>query len=646
MNLSPIISKTKKLLSSIIGKEEDLGALLEEARTLFHEGLVEEAIEVFKRILKQDPNSYVTRHELGQALLRIHRNEEAVLELEQAHKIEPLAWFSLHEMGRALSRLQENDRAEQVFRKTLEIEEHPGTHCELSQILLRKKNISEAKEHLEKALQLGGDQGYTYFHLAKYYRHTGALRAALSCAEKAAEMHPEVEGFVELANILTGDKATYELKERPSLPSVENYISNKNVVLNSIEMALPWRQSGYTVRSSYIFKAQKNLGLSPIVSTRPGFTRQFGDEFTEEPKQIEEVPHYALNVEGNHNYNNQPLNFYLQSYSQELRRVALKVKADVIHAASNFKNGLAARATADSLGLPMVYEARGIWEETQVAEGIIDRNSDKYAFFKALETECLENADAVVTLSNTLKDEFVSRGISKEKIYIVPNAIDPELFPVLERNQKLAKKLKINNAPVIGYISSFSGYEGIDTLIKAFGFVLRKSHPGAKLLLVGDGTQRNNLEKLVEDLNIKENVIFTGKVPHKDVLDYYSLIDLFVVPRNPERVCSIVTPLKPYEAMSTGRTVIVSDLPALREMVIDGETGAYFRSGDPESLANICTKLLSDEAKRKTLAENAATWVRENRTWESVSTNYIAAYNYARQENARKRANKLQSSGQ
>ena len=90
---------------------------------------------------------------------------------------------------------------------------------------------------------------------------------------------------------------------------------------------------------------------------------------------------------------------------------------------------------------------------------------------------------------------------------------------------------------------------------------------------------------------------------------------MFVVPRTANRVSRLVTPLKPYEAMALERAVVVSDLPALREIVTPGETGLTFRAEDAEDLAEVLGRLLDDPALRARLGRQAREWILAERTW-------------------------------
>ena len=97
------------------------------------------------------------------------------------------------------------------------------------------------------------------------------------------------------------------------------------------------------------------------------------------------------------------------------------------------------------------------------------------------------------------------------------------------------------------------------------------------------------------------DAIFTGRVPMAKVRDYHAVLDVFVVPRTPDRVCQLVTPLKPVEAMASGLPVVVSGVRALGEIVQDKVTGLLFPPLDAEALADALQLLLGNpELRRRT----------------------------------------------
>jgi glycosyltransferase involved in cell wall biosynthesis len=146
-----------------------------------------------------------------------------------------------------------------------------------------------------------------------------------------------------------------------------------------------------------------------------------------------------------------------------------------------------------------------------------------------------------------------------------------------------------------------------------------------RLLIVGDGPELDPLLRQASDLGL-DDAIFTGRVPHNEVLGYYSLIDIFVVPRKPVEVCHLVTPLKPFEALATGRTLVLSNVRALAAIAADSGAAALFEAGNPDALAATLTDLLGDEARRHRLAQIGAEWVRSHRTWSANGAAYLDVY--------------------
>src|SRR5699024_8979306 len=194
------------------------------------------------------------------------------------------------------------------------------------------------------------------------------------------------------------------------------------------------------------------------------------------------------------------------------------------------------------------------------------------------------------------------------------------------RDENLTDEIGLGNDAIpIGYISSMVEYEGIDTLIDAYTAVSKSTSRPLCLLLVGDGDHLEGLKKHAE-AGGAENIVFTGAVPHEDVLRYYGLIDIFVVPRKKTAVADLVTPLKPYEAFATGRAVILSDVDALQEIADQSGTAETFRAGSHRDLGRKLVDLVQNPEKRRDLGVRAARWVRSERTWDQNVTEYYRVY--------------------
>ena len=147
-----------------------------------------------------------------------------------------------------------------------------------------------------------------------------------------------------------------------------------------------------------------------------------------------------------------------------------------------------------------------------------------------------------------------------------------------------------------------------------------------KLLLVGDGDTMQLLRRTSQFLQLEEQVIFTGRVPHDEVERYYSLIDIAPLPRKGYRVCELVSPLKPFEAMGAGKVLVTSSVRALTEIVDDGVTGLVFEKDNATDLAEKLELVLLDSELRKKIGANANKWVRENHSWDVISKRVTNIY--------------------
>ena len=145
-------------------------------------------------------------------------------------------------------------------------------------------------------------------------------------------------------------------------------------------------------------------------------------------------------------------------------------------------------------------------------------------------------------------------------------------------------------------------------------------------LIVGDGPERLALAQLARRLGVADRVLLPGRVGHDDVPAYYALMDVFVVPRTDEPTTRLVTPLKPYEAMACGKPVVVSRVPALQEMVLEGRTGLSFVPEDAGDLADVIERLAADPEGRAALGGRAREWVAANRGWDANARRYVELY--------------------
>ena len=311
-------------------------------------------------------------------------------------------------------------------------------------------------------------------------------------------------------------------------------------------------------------------------------------------------------------------------FTSRIIEVAKEEDAELIHAHVPYRVGIPALRAARKLGIPFTYEMRGMWEESAVASGRWKSGGLAYRRFRRMETKVLRAAETVICISQTLRQEAISRGVEESKISVVPNAVDAE---VVRNESDLFNEMKdqLEDKLVVGYIGSLRELEGVDLTAKAVS-ILKEKGFDVNLFVLSSQSGQNELRAYCNELGIAEDSHIVGPVPHDQVAPFYDLIDVFVVSRPDTRVTRLVTPLKPFEAMRSGTAVVMADLPALAEIVEDGKTGCLYPAGDAQALAVKIRDLLGDESKRDRLGQNAKNWILEHRTWETVISKIIDKY--------------------
>lgn len=399
--------------------------------------------------------------------------------------------------------------------------------------------------------------------------------------------------------------------------------SQPGTILHIVGKSLPHTIAGYTIRTQSIVAAQRDAGLNPEVVSRIGF-----------PYYVDGVPESDVEVVDGISYHRiggpevpPRWDDRLDANVEALIPIVEKVKPAVLHAHSDFENALLALALRDLFAIPVVYEVRGFWEETWLSGSPERRpNADRYRGRHQREVACAASADRVVTLATTMERRLVGDGVARSNITVIPNAVDPERFPRIGRDPRLARELGIQaDEVVIGYISSLVDYEGVDTLLEAAATMVKAGDP-VRVLIVGDGNARPRLERVAEKLRLGRRVTFTGRVSPDEVLRYYGMIDVFVVPRRNDRVCRLVTPLKPFEAMSTGTALVMSGVEALQDIAEESQAAATFHPEDPDDLVATLRPLIVDPAARRRLGDRGYDWVRNDRTWTKNAARYQELY--------------------
>jgi glycosyltransferase involved in cell wall biosynthesis len=434
---------------------------------------------------------------------------------------------------------------------------------------------------------------------------------------------------------LHGDLAETDPRWRPRILGPRRPLAPRSdrVVLHLLKESRPQRQNGFTMRSHDNLLAQRAAGWDPVVVTALGFPRWNGAWVTA-TEQVDGIRHHRLDLGSGYPAEG-PVDTYLEDYAWRAAVITSEERPAIIHASSGargYESALVGLAVGEHFDLPVVYEVRSLFDGPpppgMSAAAASDATSprERYRRRDGTELRTMLAADAVVTLSETMKADIVARGVPAERVFVVPNGVDPEVFSPRPPDPALRSQYGVDDRYLMGYVSNLDHpREGHETLIEATALLVDAGRDVA-CLIVGEGRRREGLEAVAAASGVADRIVFTGAVPHDQVPAMYALLDVFVVPRRDERAARLVTPLKPFEAMAMARPMVVADLPALTEVAPDGERSLAYPAEDAAALAAAVERLMDDPVLAARLGAAGRAWVTKQRTWAANGPRWTAVY--------------------
>lgn len=393
-------------------------------------------------------------------------------------------------------------------------------------------------------------------------------------------------------------------------------------ILHILDHSIP-TQSGYSFRTRAILEQQRRFGweTAHLTSAKHAPTTALEEEVDRlHFYRTGESQGYLARLPGLKQI------AVIQGLSKRLDEVIAREAPNILHAHSPALNGVAALRAGRRHRIPVVYECRAFWEDAAVDHGTSSAGGLRYRLTRGLETWVFRRATAVTTICEGLREDIIARGIPRDKVTVIPNAVDIEHFVGNHYpDPTLIDTLGLRGKTVLGFIGSFYAYEGLVLLLRALPEILANA-PNVRLLLVGGGPQAPELKALAQDLGLTSHVTFTGRVSHGDIGRYYNLIDLFIYPRLSMRLTELVTPLKPLEAMVKGKVVLASDVRGHRELIQNGKTGLLFAANDRNALIEAVLNLLRGKKEWPKLQSAARDFVVQERSWLASVARYGPIY--------------------
>jgi glycosyltransferase involved in cell wall biosynthesis len=219
-------------------------------------------------------------------------------------------------------------------------------------------------------------------------------------------------------------------------------------------------------------------------------------------------------------------------------------------------------------------------------------------------------ADFVLPVTKVLGEQVAARGVPAERIVVIPNGINEAHFAAAPQPAEARRKLGWPDALVLGFTGFVRDWHGVDRVVRWMATPAAPAN--ARLLIVGDGPARPDLEALAQQLNLGERVRFTGVIERERVPEHVAAFDIALQPA----VVAYASPLKLFEYLALAKAIVAPRQPNIEEVLTDGDNALLFDAAAPQAMEDSLSRLCADPALRERIAAGAgATIAKLGLTW-------------------------------
>jgi glycosyltransferase involved in cell wall biosynthesis len=245
-----------------------------------------------------------------------------------------------------------------------------------------------------------------------------------------------------------------------------------------------------------------------------------------------------------------------------------------------------------------------------------DSNRLAVPILKYIELLVLKNARKVIVVSEIMKKRLMNLGISENKIEIVEDGVDKNMFTPDVGSAAIREKLGLADNPIIVYHGDIKYPDGVDLLFRAFSRVLKEIGDAKLLIMGGGGNYFEELKKLARQLVIQNSIVYTGWIDHQEVPKYLAAANIGAMPMRATLNHNCYLSFKLFEYWASGKPIVTTRLDAICQIVKNGENGLVINPENIEELAQALTYLLKNPDQAQKMGLCGRKLVEEKFDWD------------------------------
>lgn len=299
-------------------------------------------------------------------------------------------------------------------------------------------------------------------------------------------------------------------------------------------------------------------------------------------------------------------------------------KHDVVFATSTpLTVGIPGWVAAALTRTPFVFEVRDLWPEAAIQMGALKRNGLIARAAKALERFLYRKAKHVIALSPGMADGVLAEGVPAERVHMIPNSADLDLFYPAPKDHAFLASLGVpEGAFVVGYAGAIGPSNAVEAQVPEAARTLHeRGRDDVVFVIAGDGKCLPKLREMVEGL---PNVRLVGSLPKKDVPILTRSADVLMTLFADVPILATNSPNKFFDGLASGRPMIVNSNGWTKDLVEQNRCGVYVPAGDGVALADAIERLAADRDLLEEMGRNARRLAEERFSRDDLADQALA----------------------
>lgn len=268
---------------------------------------------------------------------------------------------------------------------------------------------------------------------------------------------------------------------------------------------------------------------------------------------------------------------------------------------------------------PLLLEIRDLWPAAMIELGVMKKGLITNILEK-IELFFYKKSKKLIMVTKSFKDNVISRGINEDKVYVITNGANQELFYPRGKNEFLIDKYDLKDKFIISYIGAHGISQNLSTILEVAKSLMQMRD--IKFLFIGDGADKDGLKVITQKQKIS-NVKFINSQPKELIPEFYSTSDICLVPLKNIELFKTFVPSKIFEMMACGTPIIASLEGEAAKILNDSKAALVVKPDNPEEIKRAILKLKEDKSLYEELKKNGPSFVKQNYSREKLAQQYL-----------------------